>query len=33
VAGTVWSMATLPPGANMLSVTVMATNMPFVGRG
>ncbi|MGB3315396.1 MAG: SDR family oxidoreductase [Albidovulum sp.] len=33
VAETVWSMATLPPGANMLSVTVMATNMPFVGRG
>ncbi|MCW3783974.1 SDR family oxidoreductase [Defluviimonas salinarum] len=33
VAETVWSMATLPPGTNMLSVTVMATNMPFVGRG
>ncbi len=33
VAETVWSMAALPPGANMLSVTVMATTMPFVGRG
>jgi len=26
-------MATLPPGANVLFMTVMATNMPFVGRG
>jgi hypothetical protein len=33
VASTVFSMAVLPPTANMLSVTVMATNMPFVGRG
>lgn len=26
-------MATLPPGANILNMTIMATNMPFVGRG
>ena len=26
-------MASLPLSANVLSMTVMATNMPFVGRG
>jgi len=26
-------MASLPPSANVLSMTVMATGMPFVGRG
>lgn len=26
-------MASLPPGANVLFMTVMATNMPFAGRG
>ena len=26
-------MATLPPDANVLFMTVMATKMPFVGRG
>ncbi|KAG8457378.1 hypothetical protein KFE25_005059 [Diacronema lutheri] len=26
-------MASLPPSANVLRLTVMATNMPFVGRG
>ena len=26
-------MASLPPGANVLSMTVMASGMPFVGRG
>ena len=33
VADAVLHMASLPPGANVLSMTVMATNMPFVGRG
>jgi NAD(P)-dependent dehydrogenase (short-subunit alcohol dehydrogenase family) len=33
VARTVAFMATAPRGANMPFVTVMATNMPFVGRG
>ncbi len=33
VADTVYHMATLPDGANVQFVTVMATNMPFVGRG
>ena len=33
VANTVVYMANLPPGANVLTVTVMATKMPFVGRG
>ena len=32
-AGTVWTMAALPPGANVLSMTVVASQMPFVGRG
>ena len=26
-------MANLPPGANVLSLTLMASSMPFVGRG
>jgi NADP-dependent 3-hydroxy acid dehydrogenase YdfG len=26
-------MASLPPTANVLSMTVMATQMPLVGRG
>jgi len=26
-------MASLPPDANVLFMTVMATKMPFVGRG
>jgi NAD(P)-dependent dehydrogenase (short-subunit alcohol dehydrogenase family) len=33
VARTVLYMASLPPEANVLHVTVMATKMPFVGRG
>ena len=33
VADTVMHMASLPQGANMQFVTVMATNMPLVGRG
>lgn len=33
VADTVLHMASLPEGANVQFVTVMATNMPFVGRG
>jgi NAD(P)-dependent dehydrogenase (short-subunit alcohol dehydrogenase family) len=33
VADAVVTMASMPPGANVLSMTVMATNMPFVGRG
>lgn len=32
-ADAVLYMASLPPGANVLQMTVMATNMPFVGRG
>ncbi len=33
VADAVLHMASLPRGANVLNMTVMATNMPFVGRG
>ena len=33
VADTVWFMANMPDGTNIQTVTVMATNMPFVGRG
>ena len=33
VARAVAYMATLPPDANVLNMTVMATGMPFVGRG
>ncbi len=33
VARAVAYMATLPPEANVLSMTVMATGMPYVGRG
>jgi NAD(P)-dependent dehydrogenase (short-subunit alcohol dehydrogenase family) len=32
-ADAVWSMANLPLEANILQMTVMATGMPFVGRG
>jgi hypothetical protein len=33
VVRTFLTMAHLPPEANILNVTVMATAMPFVGRG
>ena len=33
VARAVVYMATLPPDANVQFMTVMATKMPFVGRG
>lgn len=33
VAEAVVSMASLPLDANVLNMTIMATNMPFVGRG
>ena len=33
IAEAVVYMAGLPLDANVLSLTVMATNMPFVGRG
>jgi len=33
VADAVLYMANLPPSANVLSMTVMASGMPFVGRG
>ena len=33
VADTVLMMANLPPEANIQFVTVMATNMPYIGRG
>jgi NADP-dependent 3-hydroxy acid dehydrogenase YdfG len=33
VARAVLYMASLPLDANVLFMTVMATNMPFVGRG
>ncbi len=33
VADAVLQMASLPPGANVLSITIMATKMPLVGRG
>jgi NAD(P)-dependent dehydrogenase (short-subunit alcohol dehydrogenase family) len=33
VVATFMTMARLPPEANILNVTVMATAMPFVGRG
>ncbi|WP_415182799.1 SDR family oxidoreductase [Phaeovulum sp.] len=33
VASAVLHMASLPAGANVLRMTVMATTMPFVGRG
>ena len=33
VAEAVWTMAGLPLTANVLTMTVMATKMPFVGRG
>ncbi|WP_420857523.1 SDR family oxidoreductase [Marivivens marinus] len=33
VAEAVWQMAALPPEANTLFQTIMATKMPYVGRG
>ena len=33
VAEAVYHMASLPQGANIQFMTVMATNMPFIGRG
>jgi NADP-dependent 3-hydroxy acid dehydrogenase YdfG len=33
VADAVLYMATLPPDANVQFITVMATQMPFIGRG
>jgi NADP-dependent 3-hydroxy acid dehydrogenase YdfG len=33
VADAVLYMASLPPDANVQFMTVMATNMPFIGRG
>ena len=33
VAAAVVMMATLPLQSNVLSMTIMATKMPFVGRG
>lgn len=33
IASSVFHMATLPPGANVQFMTVMATNMPYIGRG
>ena len=33
VGNTVVHMAGLPLDANILNMTIMATNMPFVGRG
>jgi NAD(P)-dependent dehydrogenase (short-subunit alcohol dehydrogenase family) len=33
VADAVLHMASLPPGANVQFMTVMATTMPFIGRG
>ena len=33
VARAVWHIATLPPEANVLTMTLMATTMPYVGRG
>jgi len=33
VARSVFHMASLPPEANVMFMTVMATNMPFAGRG
>mgnify|MGYP006906565289 CR=1 FL=1 len=33
VARAVWHMATLPKGTNVQFMTVMATKMPFIGRG
>lgn len=33
VSDAVWHMASLPPEANVQFMTVMATNMPYIGRG
>lgn len=32
-AHAVWHMATMPEGANVQFMTVLATNMPYIGRG
>ncbi len=32
-ARSVWHMATMPPEANVQFMTVMATKMPYIGRG
>ncbi|MEL6204079.1 MAG: SDR family oxidoreductase [Pseudomonadota bacterium] len=32
-ARAVWHMATLPPEANILTMTLMAPKMPYIGRG
>ena len=33
VARAVWHMASMPEGTNIQWLTVMATNMPYIGRG
>jgi NADP-dependent 3-hydroxy acid dehydrogenase YdfG len=33
VARAVLHMASLPPGANIQTMTIMATNMAYIGRG
>ena len=33
VADAVWNMATLPLEANVQFMTLMATKMPYIGRG
>ena len=33
VGQTILHIASLPPSANVLTITLMATNMPYVGRG
>jgi len=33
VAEAVYQMASLPAGSNIQSLTIMASNMPFIGRG
>jgi NAD(P)-dependent dehydrogenase (short-subunit alcohol dehydrogenase family) len=33
VANAVLQMAKLPPGANVQFMTIMATKMPYIGRG
>jgi hypothetical protein len=32
-AASVLHMASLPPGANVQFMTIMATKMPYIGRG
>lgn len=33
VADSIYSMAELPPSANIQFMTIMATGMPYIGRG